>query len=313
MQTSPVIGHHSHTYRVHSGWGIPPGSSFPVRDCHEMILAGNGLLYLLTNDTRNNILIYRPDGSLQGAWGHSYPGAHGLTRHDENGTDFLYITDCERHEVIKTSLEGRVMMVLGYPAATGCYPDAASYKPTEVAIAPNGDIYVADGYGLQFIIQYDHQGNYIRHWGGKDVFDCAHGIAIDSRQDPPTLLITSRNANRWRRFSMDGKHIGDIHLPGSYVCRPVLHGNDLYGAVFRSGRGDNPNSGYITILDVHDRVISTPGGSEPVYSGGRLMPQHQVGIVFMHPHDVCVDDGGDLYIPQWNAGHTYPIKLERIR
>jgi hypothetical protein len=58
-------------------------------------------------------------------------------------------------------------------------------------------------------------------------------------------------------------------------------------------------------------VVSTPGGSEPIYINEVLQEQHKEGNVFIHPHDVCVD-GDNLYIAQWNSGKTYPIRLERI-
>ncbi len=39
---------------------------------------------------------------------------------------------------------------------------------------------------------------------------------------------------------------------------------------------------------------------------------HQAIKIFTHPHDVCVDDEENLYVAQWNSGHTYPIKLKRV-
>jgi peptidylamidoglycolate lyase len=71
-------------------------------------------------------------------------------------------------------------------------------------------------------------------------------------------------------------------------------------------------SGYITIIDENNRVISTPGGTEPVYVNGILQEQKQEGDTFIHPHDVCVDADENLYIPQWNSGKTYPVMLERV-
>ncbi len=313
MHSQLIAGHNGYQYRVNLHWGKQPSSLYPVRDCHEMVFADNGLLYMLTNDIHNNILIYQKDGRLSGVWGNSYPGAHGLTLSEENGTEYLYITDCERHQVIKTTLTGKEVMILDYPEETGLYHTPAEYKPTETAIASNGDIYITDGYGLQVVIQYNSKGEYIRHWGGPGTFDCAHGIAIDSRQAPATLLITSRNENSWKRFTLDGSYISEIHLHGSFVCRPVIHGDNIYGAVFRSENNQKARSGYITILDKNDKVISTPGGSEPVYKNGKLLPQKQEGNIFIHPHDVCVDDEENLYIPQWNSDQTYPLKLERIQ
>lgn len=314
---SNIIGHNNFKYAVITNWGNLDPEKYPVNDCHEMVMDKNGLLYLLTNETRNNIIVYTKDGKLKTSWGTTYPGAHGLTISNENGKEFLYITDTIRHQVIKTTLQGREVMVLNYPKQISKYTSADEYKPTETAIAPNGDIYVTDGYGHQFVMQYDHKGNLIRYWGGRGdnagQFDCVHGIAIDHRdKSAATLLITSRNHNRLKRFTMDGSYLGSIHLPGSFICRPVIHCENVYGAVFRSENNQNIGSGYITILDENDRVVSTPGGTAPVYINQQLQPQKKESDYFIHPHDVCIDADENLYVPQWNSGKTYPIMLERI-
>lgn len=312
-----IIGHHTHQYRLIRGWGDLDPQSHPVNDCHEMVIDRGGRIFLLTNECKNNILIYDRSGKLLGSWGHRYPGAHGLTLHDGAEGEVLFITDYERHQIIKTDLEGHVKMTLDYPVETGVYAGPEQYLPTETAVAPTGDIYVCDGYGLQYVIQYDGRGRYVRHWGGKgtgdDAFDCVHGIAVDQRTPgEPTLLITSRNQNVIKRFTLDGAYLETIYLPGSFVCRPVIKGDHIYAAVLRSGSNPLDASGYITILDKNNRVISTPGGTAPVYENAILKPQRQGSPIFIHPHDVCVDGDENLYVCQWKAGRSYPVKLERI-
>lgn len=314
-----VFGHGSHQYQVFPDWGRLNPATHPVNDCHEMAIDARGRIFLLTNETRNNILIYDRSGKLLDAWGTDYPGGHGLTLSNENGEEFLFITDIERHQVIKTTLQGRVVMVLDYPRETGQYTSAKQFLPTQTAVNPaNGDLYVTDGYGLQFVIQYSSRGEYIRHWGGKgeanEQFDCVHGIALDPRKPgQPTLLITSRNHNALKRFTLDGEYLSTIPLPGSFVCRPVVHGQHVFAAVFRSITNRNFGSGYITILDENDRVVSTPGGTEPVYADGLLQPQSQARPVFLHPHDVCIDADENVYVCQWNANKVYPLQLKRVR
>lgn len=312
-----IIGHHTHQFRLIRGWGDLDPEFYPVNDCHEMVIDKSGRIFLLTNECKNNILIYDRSGKLLGSWGHEYPGAHGLTLHGGEEGEALFITDYERHQVFKTDLAGQVLMILDYPVETRMYAGPEQYLPTETAVAPNGDIYVTDGYGLQYVIQYDSRGRYIRHWGGKgtadDAFDCVHGIAVDDRAPGgPTLLITSRNQNALKRFSLDGVYQETIYLPGSFVCRPVIKGDHIYAAVFRSGSNTQEASGYITILDKNNRVISTPGGTRPEYENGILKPQRQAPPIFIHPHDVCVDTDENLYVCQWKAGRSYPVKLERI-
>jgi hypothetical protein len=170
-----------------------------------------GRIILLTNETHNNVIIYSKSGKLLTTWGKEYPGAHGLTLFNENGTEVLFICDNNRHQVIKTTLDGRVLMTLDYPAETGQYTKADEYIPTETAIAANGDIFVADGYGKDFVIQYDSKGKYIRHFGGRGNTDAhllnAHGVCIDHRdKNNPTLIVTSRQQECFQALH-DGRKI----------------------------------------------------------------------------------------------------------
>lgn len=315
-----VLGHNGFRYRVVPGWGVLDAGKNPVNDCHEMVQDAQGRILLLTNETKNNVLIYDKSGKLLDSWGHEYPGAHGFTIGGEGRDQYLLISDTDRHQVIKTDLKGRELMKLDYPKETGQYAYPAQFKPTETAVNPaNGDIYVVDGYGLNYVTQYDKTGKLIRYWGGKGegdaTFDCCHGIVVDRRKaDAPTLLITDRRRNALKRFTLDGKYMSTIALPGSYICRPVIHGDNIYGAVFRSTSDAYPDSGYVQILDKNDRVISTPGGSEPIYQNGKLGEQRKDRnqAAFMHPHDVLVDEDQSIYVAQWASKKTYPIKLERV-
>ena len=222
------------------------------------------------------------------------------------------------------SLKGKEIMKLEYPKETGMYDAPNQFVPTETAINPtNGDIYVADGYGLSIITQYDAKGKYIRHFGGKtvdgsyadDKFNCCHGVLVDTRDKKnPTLLITDRSNECMKRFTLDGKFLAVYHYPGTFICRPVPHGDYIFAAAYRSGDQGWGNSGYIQVLDKDMKVVSTPGGSEPIYQNGKLQRQHNdtPNTVFMHPHDVYVDADENVYVPQWNSKKTYPVKLERV-
>ncbi|NBA85306.1 6-bladed beta-propeller [Emticicia sp. CRIBPO] len=315
-----IMGHNTHKYRVVPGWGILDAGKNPVNDCHEMVEDAKGRLILLTNEIKNNVLIYDKSGKLLESWGNSYPGGHGLTLFNEGAEQFLLICDTDRHQVIKTDLKGKEIFKIEYPKETGKYDYPTQFKPTETAVNPlNGDIYVVDGYGLNYVVQYDSKGKYIRHWGGygdeNGQFKCNHGVVVDLRNpQKPTLIVTSRIDNCWKRFTLDGKYLSTIPLPGTFICRPVIKGDYLYGAAYRSTQGDYPNSGYLQILDKNDKVVSSPGASEPTFTDGKLLEQRKLdpAKIFMHPHDVCVDSDQNLYVAQWASKKTYPVKLERI-
>jgi hypothetical protein len=314
---SIVLGQGNKRYRLDTAWGKLDFSRYPVKDCHEMVQDRSGRIYLLTNETRNNVLVYNKKGKLLDAWGTEYPGGHGLSLFDENGEEFLYICDNNRHQVIKTTLKGKVVMTLDYPKETGEYTKADEYIPTETTIAPNGDIYVADGYGKDFIIQYDAKGRYIRHFGGRGTesrhLKNAHGICFDNRNPAhPLLIVTSREQNAFKRFTLEGKYIDTIDLPGAWVCRPVIKGDFLYAAVLQSNSRLWQQSGFVIILDKNNKVVSNLAGSDPVYSGELPQEMYQTVKVFQYPHDVCIDDEENVYVAQWNSGQVYPYKLTPV-
>lgn len=312
----PVYGHNHVQYTLDTSWSKCNPQQYPVNDCHEMVQDKRGRIFLLTNETKNNILIYDTKGQLLDSWGNAFPGAHGLTIHDENGTEFLYITDTVKHQVYKTTLSGEILLTIDAPMDSKLYAQAEKFVPTETTIAPNGDIFIADGYGEQYILHYNSKGHLLNYFGGRgsgdEHLDNAHGILLDPRSKDGSLLITDRTRNCFKRFSKEGQLLDIIHLPGACVCRPVVQGDLLYAAVLRSPDMNKEGSGFVTILDQHNKVVSNIGGSEPDYKNGQLQPMYQTDKIFFHPHDVCVDRDHNLYVAQWASGKVYPYKLKRV-
>lgn len=315
-----ILGHGEHRFRVVKDWGVQDPAKVPVTNCHEMVQVRDGRLFLFGNNTKNNVIIYNKDGKVLDTWGTEFPGGHGCTLADENGEEFLFLTDPDRHQVYKTTLGGEVVMTLDAPLDLAEYSDAGAYKPTETAIAPNGDIFVADGYGSQYLIHYNSKGELLGVHagpGGDDgKFNNMHGVTLDTRgPGEPTLLLTARAQNRFKRFNLKGEHLETVEMPGAWICRPVLMGKNLAFAVIISGLSSwqSNRSGFVAILDEKNKVVSCPGGKVPEYVDGKVQPMSQERPdVFMHPHDVCFDRDGNLYVPQWNSAQTYPVKLERV-
>jgi hypothetical protein len=315
-----IIGHGDFRYRVHKAWGNLDPAKTPVKNCHEMVMDKKGRLIMITDETKNNIIIYDKSGKLLTTWGHEFPGGHGLTLFDEGGQEVLFICDPDAGRVVKTSLDGKILLELPNPKTIGVYEASQAFKPTETAIAPNGDIYVADGYGSQYVLQFSSQGQFIRKFGGpgdEDAnFSTVHGVCIDQRNKQNiTLLCTSRAHNAFKRFTLDGKYLSTIFLPGAYVCRPVIDDGNIYSGVCWSRLrylNQTNNSGFVTILDSKDKVVSNPGGTKPVYEHDQLQLIVQDKPIFNHCHDVCIDNDKNIYVCQWNANKTYPVKLERV-
>jgi len=332
-----VIGHGTHRYRVNKEW-VPAGQGrfHPILNCHEMVQVKDGRLFMVGDHWDHQMLVFKPDGSILESWGSAWPGGHGLTLSVENGEEFLFLTDSglwksgsagyrQTGRVTKMDLKGKEIFSLSHPMSVGAYEPTMNFNPTEVAVAPNGDIYVVDGYGSNYVLRYDRNGQFLSRFGGKEGvpegerLNNAHGIAIDTRQgaNKATVIATSRADKCFRRFTLEGKYLETIEVPGAMICRPVISGQELYAGVCWSSTPEvnklpqNP-SGFTVVLSAENKVISAPGGTEPVYEKGQLKPLMQAERVYDHGHDVCVLENGDLIVCQWNAFQTYPIKLERV-
>jgi hypothetical protein len=319
FNTDEIIGHGDFQYKVDAKWGMLDPTKVPVANCHEMVMDRKGRMIMLTDEAKNNVIIYDQSGKLLKTWTLGLDRAHGLTLSDEGDAEYLWICD-NGGRVLKTTLDGVVVSEIVTPVKEEIYTEKMAWVPTETTIGPNGDLYIADGYGSQYFLQYDKDGVFKRKFGGPGSgdaqFSTAHGITVDQRGGKaPTLLCTSRGHNSFKRFSMDGDYIETIFLPGAFVCRPVIHGENLYAGVCWSRLRyleQTPDSGFVTILDKDNKVVSNPGGTAPEYRNGELQLMVQSQPIFKHCHDVCIDQDENIYVCQWNAGKTYPIKLTRV-
>jgi sugar lactone lactonase YvrE len=312
-QDKVVYGHNNMRYALDKAWCKADPLKNPVNDCHEMVQDADGRILLLTNETKNNIMIFNTNGKLLKTWGDSFPGGHGLTLFG----DTLFITDTVKHQVYKTDLKGKILLTIDAPKENDLYPKSEQFVPTEVAVMPGGDFYVADGYGLQYVLHYDVTGKLIGYFGGRgegeEKLDNAHGVCIDSRNGNPSLLVTDRTRNCFKMYTLDGQLLGMIKLPGACVCRPVIKGEHIYAAVLRSPDLSAEKTGFVTIIDKQNRVVSNLGGTEPAYDpAGVLQPMAQADKIFVHPHDVCVDRDDNIYVAQWASGKVYPYKFNRV-
>ena len=123
-----IIGHGDFQYRVHQEWGNLDPSQTPVKNCHEMVMDSQGRLIMVTDETKNNIIIYDKSGRMLETWGDSYPGGHGLTLFDEGGEDRLFICDPGEGRVDKTTVDGKKMMTLKTPHELGIYEEEDPFR-----------------------------------------------------------------------------------------------------------------------------------------------------------------------------------------
>jgi len=314
-----ILGQGRFKYRAVQFWGYPSDAQYPVNDCHGIAEDVEGRIVLLTNDVRNNLIAYRKDGTVTRAWESRFPGAHGLEITQQSGSSQYWITDHDRQVVSMCTPEGRELRCLTREDVGSALPDGADYQPTNVSVMPEGDFFVADGYGTSLIHHFDPDWRYMDSFGGRgdeaEKFNCPHGMWTDTRSDIPQLLVCDRGHNMLKWFSTSGELIRVVELPslGFERIGGLMPANV---AGFQGELADHLAvaclSGTILILDGADQIVSILGGPPAVYVDGRLQAIRPFNHTFSHPHDICIDGAGAVYVAQWWASHTYPIKLEPI-
>lgn len=125
-----------------------------------------GRIYFST-DSAHAIIVLDASGGLVDSWGEELAGGvHSICLNQEGDQEFLYLAHHAHGKVYKYSLDGRKVWELGVPTESGKYQDAGRYKPTAVAVADDGSLWIADGYGLGWVHHYDAQRHYLESIGG---------------------------------------------------------------------------------------------------------------------------------------------------
>lgn len=307
-----VLGQGDFRYRVVPRWGVLDEKT-PVKNCHGMVRDAEGHLILLTDHVANNVIVYDKRGRLVSKWGTGFPGAHGLSIVREGGREVLFITDLVTHKVYKTTLDGKILQEWGWPAATGKYTREVDYKPSWTLHTDDGGFFVLDGYGKDYIQRFDAAGKMTRIFGGAEggvVHWGPHGGMVDKG----TLLIAMSDQQYLMRLSYAGEKLQQVDLPGGNPRQIRLHKGRYFVAHLADNWPKDRNSrGFVSVLDGELRVISNVAGAAPEYGDdGKLRPMRHQEDVFVHPHDLVVDEEESLYVAQFASGETYPVKLERV-
>jgi len=285
-----------HRYEWEADWAqLPRGKQFGYT--HSVCEDAQGRIHI-HNMSEDAIAVFDPEGRFMHSWGAEFaPGAHGMQLHEEDGQEFLYFAPTNLHKIVKTTIDGEKVWERDYPKESGVYESAEQYVPTNIAIAPNGDFYVADGYGLSYIHQYNADAEYLRTWGGigsePGQMNCPHGIWIDTRSGEPRVLVADRANVRLQYFSLDGKHAGFVAEGFLHPCHFDQRGEDLLVPDL---------FGRVTILDKDNKVIVHLGEDPGVQTRDgypNLPPEQRIPGKFISPHMAIWDRAGNIFVTEW--------------
>lgn len=298
-------------YEVVEGWErLPEG--FTHKDVVGVGVDSRDRLFLLGRE-QARVLIYERDGTFVGSWGEDVftPRTHGLTIGPD---DAVYIVDEGSEVVYKFTPDGELLLTLGTKGVasdTGYTGSLESIvrggppfnRPTNVAVAPSGELYVSDGYGNARVHRFSANGELIHSWGepgnGPGQFNLSHGIAVapDGR-----VFVADRENDRVQIFSAEGAYLDEWRQ----VQRPTNLTFGADGRIYVSelwrragersmldGVVSDDRPGRVSVLDLEGNVLARWGGPDRCAPGS-----------FVAPHDICVDSRGDVYVGEvtWTFG-----------
>ncbi len=212
-------------YELIDGWEQLPAGLKHVDVAGVAVDSEDRVFILTRGDAR--VIVYNPNGTFRSAWGEGVftPRAHGITIASD---DTVYCVDDGRHVVFHFDATGRLLNTLGTPnvASDSGYRgesagvDTASQlktithggppfnRPTNLAVAGNGDLYVSDGYGNARVHRFDSGGRLLQSWGepgtGPGQFNLPHGIAVSP---DGKVFVADRENDRVQVFSPEGDYL----------------------------------------------------------------------------------------------------------
>ncbi len=306
------VGAGDHRYEVAEGWGeLPPG--VVLVEVAGMVTDSLGQVHVFNRGT-DPVVVFSRDGRFLRSWGHGvFARPHGITA---GPGDTLYLTDDLDQTVRWFTLTGTQLGVLGVSGQksdTGAVDvDYRTIRqvgppfnmPTNAALGPHGDRYISDGYGNARVHRFGPEGNLISSWGapgaGPGEFHLPHGIAV---HEDGRVFVADRENDRIQIFDPDGNYLEEW----TQIARPCEVYIDADGAVYVAELGyragmfpgtvaPSPSSpgGRVSIFDPTGKLLSRWGGGDRPTEPGD----------FFAPHDVWVDDAGDLYVGEvcWSGG-----------
>jgi DNA-binding beta-propeller fold protein YncE len=283
----------------------PDGKS--LGPCHGGVVIDKAGNIYVTTDTERGIVIFSPEGKFLRAAGPTR--IHGLEIREENGVEYIYGARPSDHEVIKLKLDGEREWTLTYPQESGIYTNSDGFKPCAVTVGPDGSIFVADGYGANYVLKFDKNRKFVKAFGGPGAeegkFNTCHGIALDTRSGKPLLLVCNRNNNRVEYWDLDGKFVkviqkdlrmpAAVHIRGDYAVFPELQGR-------------------VTVLDKEGNIVAQVGDNpnEKQRANFGLPPDQWKTGICNSPHGASIDKDGNLMVSEWSQfGHLHKFAREK--
>jgi sugar lactone lactonase YvrE len=273
-----IFGSGEYRYRVVEEWArLPDGWEWGVIpavacDSRDRVFVGSR--------SSHPLLVFDRDGNFLDSWGEDVlVSLHGLYIDAE---DNVYATMHNSHCIYKFNREGKLVMTLGVPGKAAEKDGEPFNKPTNVAVASNGELFVSDGYVNARVHRYSPDGELLLSWGdhgnGPGQFDTCHCVRLDNQD---RVWVCDLNNRRIQRFDVYGKYLGEW----SGLKRPnSIHIDSEENAVYVAEQEQQ-----VSIYTLDGELITKWGGGEKSDKPGEFRAW---------PHGIWADSRGDLYVSE---------------
>jgi len=267
----------------------------------DIAVSSKGEVYVSVMDLKAALQVYAPDGTFLRVVLNAPPDFHGFVIHKESGGEFIYGARLGTGQILKLTLDGSEVLNIPPTAVPDEYRSAGKdgktvVRFTSMDVAPNGDLFVTDGYSSDYVHRFDKAGKYLKSFGGKKEpfgFKTLHKIAIDPRFDPPRIIGCDRANLRVVHLSLDGEFLGviakDLLLPAAVA----IHGDHaVIGEI----------KGRVTILDKAGAIVAQMGANTAADEVGtnKTEPDKWRTGVVTAPHGVACNERGDVFVSEYN-------------
>ena len=290
------------TYESIPDWSKLPEGRKVIGPTHGGIVEDKeGNIYCTMDAGPAAILVYKPDGTVARTVGdESLAGIHGLCINEEGGEQFIYAAHLKGKRALKMKLDGTIVWAVGFDKLkdSGKYANEGEYNPTGIAVGPDGSVYVADGYGKNWVHRFDKDQKYVASFGGPGAepgkFNTCHGIGLDKRGEKPLLLVCDRANRRLQHFDLDGKFVAVVAENLRLPCAVSFHGDKVAVAELEAR---------VTILDKDNKEVAHLGDNpdKGQWANYGVPPEQWKPGIFTAPHGVSFDREGNVYVMDWNA------------
>ena len=293
--------------------GTPPGKA-QIGDGHgEIAVDSAGFIYVSVQEKDAGIQVYGQDGKYVKTL--ALPSSlHGFTVRKSVEGEFLYGAVLNEQRFIKAKLDGTIVMEIksdAFPADKGKTKDKAgksvnALKLTSCDVAPNGDIYIVDGYGKSWVFVFDKDGKFKTVFGGPTQvvdgkgFANTHKVFVDTRFSPARLLCLDRGNNRMFHVDLDGANPTmiankDLRNPSS----ASFHG-ELMCVAEIAGRVSVWNKEGQMVAELGSNANTGANGTKKETNTPLVKPAEWREGVVTSPHGIAFDNDGNILETEWN-------------